>query len=304
MNETRKTGLDLAIAVIRNQGILCMRGVAALGGITILPTVWSNCLAGWCLGGSNGAIKLFGLIWGTSLLFIGASFFHHAYLGESRVGYSGGARYGIVYLENRQLWLLSLGWFGAGFVILAFLGKAATVLAVILCTTMVVYVTISGTLVAASLPLFLMRLLLYLLAGSASLGGITGGCVWNGLALGSYMAGVGFIADRDPLVKRKLRWQHLLLAAPVFLAVLVNELAPWNLVLCILFLLWLAWGLRFWIRSLSPNIRYTSANLLAGIVLIDLMATHGQSVWLVPVFILLFLATLALGRYVALKKVF
>src|SRR5213596_1799456 len=50
-----------------------------LGRVSNLPTVWSNCLAGWWLGGGGNFAKLPFLIAGVTLLYIGGMFLNDAF---------------------------------------------------------------------------------------------------------------------------------------------------------------------------------------------------------------------------------
>jgi 4-hydroxybenzoate polyprenyltransferase len=50
-----------------------------LGRVSNLPTVWSNCLAGWWLGGGGNFLKLPFLFIGVSLLYLGGMFLNDAF---------------------------------------------------------------------------------------------------------------------------------------------------------------------------------------------------------------------------------
>src|SRR5256885_13326506 len=56
-----------------------LRTLLILGRISNLPTVWSNCLAGWWLGGGGNSHKLPWLFCGVTLLYIGGMFLNDAF---------------------------------------------------------------------------------------------------------------------------------------------------------------------------------------------------------------------------------
>src|SRR6059058_5699428 len=55
------------------------RTLLDLGRVSNLPTVWSNCLAGWWLGGGRHAEKLPFLFLGAALLYVGGMFLNDAF---------------------------------------------------------------------------------------------------------------------------------------------------------------------------------------------------------------------------------
>src|SRR6187549_3121603 len=55
------------------------RTLLVLGRVSNLPTVWSNCLAGWWLGGGGNSVKLPFLLLGVSLLYVGGMFLNDAF---------------------------------------------------------------------------------------------------------------------------------------------------------------------------------------------------------------------------------
>jgi len=56
-----------------------LRTLLVLGRVSNLPTVWSNCLAGWWLGGGGNYWKLPFLLLGVSLLYTGGMFLNDAF---------------------------------------------------------------------------------------------------------------------------------------------------------------------------------------------------------------------------------
>src|SRR5438309_11599208 len=56
-----------------------IRPLLVLGRVSNLPTVWSNCLAGWWLGGAGRTEALPFLLIGTSLIYIGGMFLNDAF---------------------------------------------------------------------------------------------------------------------------------------------------------------------------------------------------------------------------------
>ena len=60
-----------------------LRTLLVLGRVSNLPTVWSNCLAGWWLGGGGNFGKLPLLLFGASALYTGGMFLNDAFDAES-----------------------------------------------------------------------------------------------------------------------------------------------------------------------------------------------------------------------------
>ena len=51
----------------------------SLGRVSNLPTVWSNCLAGWCIGQGLHGERLFLLLMGATFLYLGGMFLNDAF---------------------------------------------------------------------------------------------------------------------------------------------------------------------------------------------------------------------------------
>src|SRR5229473_4560703 len=64
---------------IRNPKFGNIRALLILGRVSNLPTVWSNCLAGWWLGGAGHFEKLPFLFAGATLLYVAGMFLNDAF---------------------------------------------------------------------------------------------------------------------------------------------------------------------------------------------------------------------------------
>jgi len=146
----------------------------------------------------------------------------------------------------------------------------------------------------------LCRFFLFLTAASASDLGVTGLAVWSSFALAAYIVGLSYVAKSESTWGPLKYWPCLLLFAPVFLAYLVNKgpYKPIGLLFSAALVIWVVRHLSFTFWSAEKNIPRTVTGLLAGIVLVDLLAVAGGSVEIALVFILLFVGTLLFQRFV------
>jgi len=143
-------------------------------------------------------------------------------------------------------------------------------------------------------------LLVYLIAASVAVKGVTGLAIWSGLVLACYIVGLSYFA-RTESVSGPLRYAPVIgLAAPVVLAQIINvdgyrEAA---VLLSAVLILWILRALRQAVWSAEPNVGRMVSWLLAGIVFVDWLAVSDALRPLGFVFIALFLAALFLQRAV------
>jgi UbiA prenyltransferase family len=276
------------------------RTLLILGRTSNLPTVWSNCLAGWWLGGAGDTKKLLPLLLGSTLLYLGGMFLNDAFDADFDAQFrrerpipSGAA-------TLQAVWRIGMGLLGAGAVCLILLGKTTGILAVLLVLAILIYdaihklITISPVLMAAC------RFLLYLVAASTGDGGASGDAVWCGGALALYIVGLSYLA-RTESTRGPLRyWPCGLLAAPILLALLMNthEYFQPALLVSVILGLWVVRCLRYTFGIAGRNVGFTVAGLLAGIPLVDLLAVAYCPRPFAGVFFALFLAALFFQRYV------
>lgn len=150
-------------------------------------------------------------------------------------------------------------------------------------------VTISPALLGVS------RFLLYPLAASTGLLGVTGNAVWCGLALGCYFIGVRILQQRTSTAPGY--WAMAPMTVPMLLAALLNGpgYRESALLLSAVVGLWTIYQLRklFWASSEQV---YARSGLEAGLVFVDWLAVPYGPRWLSMVFIGLFFTALLLQR--------
>lgn len=287
-----------------------LRTLLALVRPSLLPGIWSNCLAGWWLGGGGNAEEMPFLFIGATLLYLGAAFTNDAFDAEhdrqhrrERPIPAGG-------VTHDTVWRWGLAWLVAGTLLMFYIGQRSGIIALTLVFLIVLYNTIHRLVIFSPVLNGLCRLGLYVLGASAAERGITGWALWCGLALAAYLTGVDFFAKWEASPRQANWWPGLLLAVPILMAVVMdadNYREP-ALLLSAVLGLWCLKGLRqtFWTQE--RKVRSTVASLLAGIVLVDWLATcpvasvlekaHYAPRELSFGFIALFLATLVFQRFI------
>ncbi len=280
--------------------LLHIRVLLVMGRISNLPTVWSNCLAGWLLGGGGEAARFNLLCLGATLVYLGGMFLNDAF----DVGFDSQHRRqrpipaGLI--DVGTVWKLGFASLALGLLTLAWLGKVTGVLALLLVVAVVIYDAVHKAVTLAPVLMALCRLLLYLVAASTTREGVVGLAVWSGLALALYVVGLSYLA-RHESTPRPVRWWPLsLLAAPVALALVVNteayaQLAWW---LSLILACWIIRCLRHTFGQGPHDVGRTVAGLLAGIVWVDLLAVAGMSIGICLAFAALFALARLSQRFV------
>ena len=278
-----------------------LRALLALSRVPHLPTVWSNCLAGWWLGGEGNYGKLPLLFLGVSALYTGGMFLNDAFDADfdrqrraERPIPSGAISPGAV-------WRWGLGWLGLGTLCLAAMGRTTMVLTAVLLVCIFIYDATHKVVTASPWLIGFCRCWVYVIAGSVGAEGVNGEPVWCGLALAGYVAGLGYLAQHEGSRQRIPYWPLVLLLTPAGFAMVMNSAAYrvpaiW---LSLVLVFWIALRTRTIFQSAEPSIGHITSGLLAGIVFVDWLAVAPFCPqWLSVVFLILFGATLALQRLV------
>lgn len=263
-----------------------------------LPTVWSNCLAAWVLGGGGATGRLLGLMCGASLVYVGGAWLNDYF----DIGFDH-QRHPTRPLPSGRVQpdlagRLGVSWLIIGAVLLVLAG-ARPAFAVLLVAAAFLYNWLHRATELSPLIMAVCRLLLYVVTASAASDGVTGFVFWCGIAVGAYVGGMAYLGQKE-FTRDPVRWWPLIsLAAPVVLALVANrgeyrEPAMW---LSFVLALWVIPCLRHALREGDTNRRLTVSGLTAGIVLVDLLATGGELPGMILAFGALYVLTIGLQRY-------
>lgn len=284
----------------KSDPVFHLRVLLNLGRVSNLPTVWSNCLAGWLLSGGGDSARFNLVLLGATFIYLGGMYLNDAF----DAGFDRQHRRerpipsGLIGVDT--VWVLGFGWLALGGVILALLGRTTGLLSATLIITVILYDAVHKTLVFSPVLMAACRFWLYLVAGSTAAEGLGGLTIWSGFAMAGYVVGISYIARRES-TPGILRWWPIgFLVTPVLLAVVVNGRgyqapAGW---LSLLLSLWVVRCLRHSFGEPQRDLQRTVTGLLAGIIWVDLLAIGGDSVGTCMIFASLFGLTLLSQRYV------
>jgi 4-hydroxybenzoate polyprenyltransferase len=254
------------------------RTLLVLGRVSNLPTVWSNCLAGWWLSGGGNFWKLPLLLAGTSALYTGGMFLNDAFDADfdrqrriSRPIPSGT-------ISPDTVWIFGFAWLALGILCLLFLGKVASVLAVLLAACILIYNAAHKFITASPWLMGLCRFWVYVIAGTAGMNGLNGWPIWCGAALAFYVVGLSYVAKRESFRGPVPHWPLMWLAAPIILAMLMNtgEVRKPAMLISVILILWIARCVRTVFLAGEKNVGRIVSGLLTGIVFADWLAVAPQ----------------------------
>ena len=277
------------------------RTLLILARVSNLPTVWSNCLAGWWLGGGGNFWKLPFLFLGASALYTGGMFLNDAFDAEFDRQRRPERPVPTGKISLQLVWRGGFGLLVAGILLLLFCGKMAAVAAIILALFILLYDAAHKLITASPWLMGACRFWVYVIAGAAGAEGLNGWPIFCGAALALYVVGLSYVARRESYRAPIPYWALLSLAAPIVLAMAMNSggfrlRAVW---IALVLGLWLARCARPVFLGGDVNVGRLVSNLLAGIVFVDWLAVAPQCPrWLGMVFIALFGLTKWLQKFV------
>lgn len=257
-----------------------LRLLSVLGRVAHLPTVWSNCLAGWWLGGGGNHWKLPFLLLGVSALHTGGAFLNDAFDAESDRRRHPERPVPSGKIAGQLVWRLGFGQLVLGIFLLLFCGQMAAGAAFFLAIFILLFNFSHQFFTASPALLGACRFWVYVIGGAAGAGGLNGWAIFAGAALALYVAGSGHVAR--PRIRGVVPlWPLLPLAAPLLLAMTMNTgsfrlRAVW---LALVLALWTAHSVRQMFLGGEIHVAHTAGNLLAGIVLVDWLAVAPSCPW-------------------------
>lgn len=272
MPEVPTANRDLTVA---NLPFSRARAWLVLSRASNLPTVWSNCLAGWWLGGGTlhaaAASRLAALLVGASLLYTVGMWLNDAYDRAFDARYRPERPIPSGILSHQTVRWASLLTAALGWACLLPLGTVTAVWTLVLTGCIEAYNRVHKRWAHASWLMAACRFCLYPLAAGVSAGGMVPLSLIGGASLAAYIAGITYLARVESLPgETPPRWPWLVLSAPLLGWAVVSICTAADLrVACLLVLpfgasLWLAWRKT---RRQRPPI----GDLLAGIPLVDLL---------------------------------
>lgn len=277
-----------------------LRTMLLLGRVSNLPTVWSNCLAGWILGGIGPVDRFAWVCAGGTLLYVAGMYFNDAFDATFDRQHRPERPIPSGAISVTAVWQWGFVWLCGGLACLWHLGTVPAILATLLSATIIVYDAVHKIFAFSPVLMAACRFFLLLLAASVAVAGVTGLAVWSALMLAAYVIGLSFIAQRESTHMALRHWPVLFLLMPVVLALVVNTGAyrRAGLVLIFVLILWIARSLRFAFWTAQRNIGRAVSGLLAGIVLVDALAAAPGAPWAAVVFVTLFMLALVFQQFV------
>ena len=277
-----------------------MRTLLLLGRVSNLPTVWSDCLAAWWLGGGGSWPALACVTLSASLLYEGGMFLNDAFDAEFDRRHRRLRPIPSGAISEREVWQWGLTWLALGLATVAWLGIPVVVWAAVLCGLILFYNAVHKWAPLAPVLMGACRVCVYLVAGTASQRGVSGEVIWKGLALGAYVVGLSCLARKESSRVRINLWPGLLLATPVVFAGLIDDGPAWEaaVVYSLVLAAWSSWSLSRSLGPGEPNVPYTVSRLLAGIVLVDCLAVANASEPWAGFFAVCFGLALLLQRFI------
>jgi hypothetical protein len=254
-----------------------IRTLLILGRVSNLPTIWSNCLAGWIIAGGAEWQRLALVGGGTTFLYVGGMFLNDAFDAEFDRQHRPERPIPSGAISRGAVWKWGFFWLVMGVLWVSLVGKTTAALGVGLAVCIVIYDAIHKLIVLAPFLMAACRFLVIMIASAAAANGIVGLSCWTGLVLGSYIVGLSYLARKESAPGALQYWPCIFLAAPLVLAIIINRgsYQTRGLILAGLVLFWVIRSLRFTYGSSQINIGRSVSGLLAGIVLVDLLSTGG-----------------------------
>jgi heme O synthase-like polyprenyltransferase len=278
-----------------------LRTLLVLARVSNLPTVWSNCLAGWWLSGGGNFWKLPLLLLGVGALYTGGMFLNDAFDVDfdrqrraTRPIPSGA-------ITEEWVWVYGWAWLALGILLLILCGKWTGALAVVLAVCIVIYDASHKAITASPWLIGLCRFWVYVIAGTIGQFGFNGWPIWCGAALAFYIVGLSYVARRESFRGPIPYWPLIFLAVPIVLVMMMdqNETRKPATVMSVILVLWILRCLRTIFFGGEIVVGRIVSGLLAGIIFVDWLAVVPACPRALDVtFVLLFIGTLILQRFI------
>lgn len=275
-----------------------LRTLLVLGRVSNLPTVWSNALCGWLLGGGGSLARLVAFALGATALYVGGMFLNDAMDADFDRQHRRERPIPSAAIPEALVWKIGGALLLGGTLLLASLGISTALLGVLLLLAILLYDAVHKAVAFSPVIMASCRLLLLLAAASTGANGVTGAALWASLVLAGWIIGLSYIARRESVKGPMAAWPLAALALPAVLAAIVHDHPrAWGLLWIAILVAWAAKCLLHVFSREHRNLGRAVSGLLAGICLVDLLATPLDP-RLNLAFLALFAASLLAQRFV------
>src|SRR6185503_5054548 len=183
-----------------------LRTLLVLGRVSNVPTVWSNCFAGWLLAGGGDWSRFLLLTFAATCLYVSGMYLNDAFDASFDLQHRAERPIPSGAIRVEAVWAWGFGWLGVGLACLFAFGQPAIICALLLVVAILVYDAIHKIFALSPLLMAACRFFLVLLAASAGRNGITGLVIWTALALAAYIVGLSYLAQKESVKAPVSRW--------------------------------------------------------------------------------------------------
>lgn len=284
-----------------------------LGRVSNLPTVWSNCLAGWILAGGGPLERFLLLCAAASFFYVAGMYLNDAFDAEFDRQHRFDRPIPSGAISHRAVWVWGFTWLVLALGCTALLsfrpwaeivdpgrGKTTMIYGALLASAILMYDAVHKAFVLSPVLMAFCRLLLILFAASAAFLDVTGLSIWTAVVMAAYIVGLSYIARHESILTVLRYWPCIFLAGPIILALIVNR-GDWSLRATLfggVLAVWILQSLRYAYWSADKQIGRCVSGLLAGIVLVDLLSVADASSPIILCFAGLFALALLFQQFV------
>jgi len=242
-----------------------------LGRVSNLPTVWSNVLAGMVLaGGILHTLPLVIVLVACSLMYVGGMFLNDAFDAEIDAEERPERPIPSGRVSRQAVYAMGYGQLAFGVVLLLTVDLQAALMGLLLAGAIVLYDAWHKGNALSPVLMGLCRVLVYAVAGFATVAAPNPALLWGAVALLSYLVGLTYLAKQETLGEVKNLWPLGFLAWPFFFALPATGAGMIPALIYIAFGAWVIFALSFIIRQdKSRSVPRAVVSLIAGIALLD-----------------------------------
>jgi hypothetical protein len=276
------------------------RTLLILGRTSNVPTVWSNCLVGWLMGGIAGMDVLIWLCLGATLLYVGGMYLNDAFDAGFDRRFRQERPIPAGHIAEKTVWLLGWVAMGLGFLCIVWGGNVSISIGLMLVVSILIYDAVHKHFPFSPVIMAACRFFLILAAFDASGNPWQGFALWTAFAMAAYIVGLTYVAKRESTGGVIAFWPCLFIAAPIGLSFLLNNgrFFWMGMLVSLILFAWIIWCLQFVFRSRNIQVFKTVSGLLAGIPLVDMVSIVGVDPLWMGVMGILFLTALFFQRFI------